>query len=68
MEKRVVDAEKQVGELETALAEVEARIAAGDTSEETLALYAETQKNLENAMSVWELAQTELDEYVGSCN
>ena len=68
MEKRVVDAEKQVGELETALAEVEARIAAGDTSEETIALYAETQKNLENAMSVWELAQTELDEYVGSCN
>ncbi len=64
LEKRVGDAEKQVGELEVVLADVESKIAVGDSSESTLTLYAETQKKLENALSVWELAQTELDEFL----
>lgn len=60
--KRIEDTEKKISEKETALAELEARIAGGATDSETLGLYASTQKELENLMSVWELAQIEYDE------
>lgn len=62
LRKKVEEAEVEVGRSETALAETEALIAAGDASAETLARYAEAQKKLENAMSVWELATLELEE------
>lgn len=55
-------AEAEVGNSESGLAEIEALIAAGDAQEKTLSKYAEMQKRLENAMSVWELATMELEE------
>ena len=61
-EKGVKKAEEEIARLETLQAELESKIAAGDASEETLEAYAKTGKELENAMSVWELAQMELDE------
>lgn len=59
--KAVEEAEKKIAELEQKQAEIEFKLSSGDASQETLELYASTQKNLENAMSVWELAQMELD-------
>lgn len=61
-EKKVAEAEKKVEQLEKSLKEVEDKIAAGDGSAEILDLYKTTTKNMENAMSLWELAQQELDE------
>ncbi len=61
-EKAVKNAEAEITRLETEVQNIEQKISAGDTSEETLNAYAETQKRLENQMSVWELAQIELDE------
>ena len=57
------EAEAIVSELERAQAETEALISAGDTSMEIISRYETDQKRLENAMSVWELAQAELDNY-----
>lgn len=62
LRKRVETAEAEVGNSESGLAEIEALIAAGDAQEKTLSKYAEMQKRLENAMSVWELATMELEE------
>lgn len=59
--KAVEEAEKKIAELEQKQAEIESKLSSGDASQETLELYASTQKKLENAMSVWELAQMELD-------
>lgn len=61
LRKKVEKAEEQVAEMEQAQTATEALISAGDTSEETLARYEADKKRLENAMSVWELAQAELD-------
>lgn len=60
--KSVKEAERQVEVLEQEQSELESQIAAGDASEDTLAKYASAQKKLENAMSVWEVSQIELDE------
>lgn len=59
--KAVEEAEKRIAELEAKQAEIEAKLASGDASPETLAQYESARKNLENAMSIWELAQMELD-------
>lgn len=59
--KAVEEAEKRIAELEAKQAEIEAMLASGDASPETLAQYESARKNLENAMSIWELAQMELD-------
>ena len=45
------------------LADVEARIAAGDVSPEIFTAHAEATKAVENAMSVWGLAGQDLDEF-----
>ncbi len=63
LRKKVEEAEAIVSELERAQAETEALISAGDTSMEIISRYETDQKRLENAMSVWELAQAELDNY-----
>lgn len=63
LRKRVEEAEADVSRMEQLVADVEAKIAAGDASQQTLDEYQKAQKNLENAMSVWELAQTELDAF-----
>ncbi len=59
--KAVKDAEQQIAALEQQQATVEEKLSQGDSSEDTLGAYAKVQKELENAMSVWELAQMELD-------
>ncbi len=61
-EKNVKRAEEQISQLEAEIADLETKIAEGDTSEDTLTTYATKQRDLENTMSVWELAQLELDE------
>ncbi|MDE6379368.1 MAG: ABC transporter ATP-binding protein, partial [Muribaculaceae bacterium] len=64
-EKKVKDAESEITRLETLQKEIEDKIASGDTSQETLDAYAKAQKDLENGMSVWELATMELEEIKG---
>lgn len=61
-EKDVKKAEENIASLEKEQAEYEAKIAAGDASAETLEQYSKITKNLENSMSLWELAQMQLDE------
>lgn len=61
LEKKVKDAEAEVGRLEGAVKEIEAKIAGGDASDSTLEEYSKAQKNLENAMSIWELAVVEME-------
>ncbi len=61
-EKKVKDAEAEITRLETLQKEIEEKIAAGDTSQETLDAYAKAQKDLENGMSIWEIATIELEE------
>ncbi len=60
--KKVEEAEAQVMQRETELAEIEAKIAAGEVHNEIFELHAAARKAVENAMSVWELAQMEFEE------
>ena len=61
-EKAVAKYEREIEELETRQKEIEAKISAGDASSDTLNAYSEIQKQLEETMSKWEIAQMELDE------
>lgn len=61
-EKKVREAEEEISRLETVLKEIEEKISGGDTSAETFDGYAKAQKDLENGMSLWELATMELEE------
>ncbi len=63
LRKKVEEAESEVTRLESSVAEIEGRMAAGDCSSEILAQHAATTKNLENAMSLWELAVMDLDSH-----
>lgn len=59
--KKVEEAEADVAAKEKAVADIEARFAAGESGAELINAHAQAQKDLENAMSIWELAQTEFD-------
>lgn len=59
--KRVEEAETEIGRLEAEVAAIEAKMAEGSYSEELMDSHLSARKRLDNAMSVWELAQTELD-------
>ena len=59
--KAVEKAEADVERLETEQGDIEARIAAGAADPDTLAAYDKATRDLENAMSVWKLAQQELE-------
>ena len=61
-EKKVKEAEAEITRLEMLQKEIENKIASGDTSQDTLDAYAKAQKDLENGMSLWELAIMELEE------
>lgn len=61
-ERAVKKSEEDIASLENKQAELEAKISAGDVSPETLEAYSRIGKDLENAMSVWELAQMELED------
>ncbi len=60
--KKVEEAETEVAKREQELADIEAKIAAGEVASEIFTAHEQAGKDLENAMSLWELAQTELDE------
>ncbi len=60
--KKVEEAEQAVAQCETELASIEASIAAGEVEGDIFERHAAATKAVENAMSVWELAQMELDE------
>lgn len=64
LRKRVEEAEASIAALEGKVADVETRISAGDVSSDIFNEHASLQKQLENAMSVWELATIELEEFL----
>jgi len=61
-EKKVSEAEDNVAKREAELAEIEANIAAGSVDPQIFESHALARKEIDNAMSIWELAQTELEE------
>ncbi|MDE6438277.1 MAG: hypothetical protein K2L62_01315 [Muribaculaceae bacterium] len=60
--KKVEEAEAAVAATEQDIADIEARIAAGETDGDIFDLHARKNRDLENAMSLWELAEQELQE------
>lgn len=60
-EKKVKQAEENITRMEAEVKSLEDKIGAGDASPETLAAYESMTRKLENEMSVWELAQEELE-------
>lgn len=63
--KKVEEAEAEVGRLEQEVADIETIISAGDPPADIYDRHAAATKQLENAMSLWELASLELDEISG---
>lgn len=61
-EKKVKEAESEISALEEKIAQIEAKIASGEIKDDIFEQHAEMNKQLENAMSMWELASMELDE------
>ncbi len=64
-EKKVKDAEAEIARLEAQQKELEDKIASGISDQETLDAYSKACKDLENGMSLWELATMELEEISG---
>lgn len=62
LQKKVTDAESEVTRLESIVADIEAEIAGGECSEDVFNRHAQARKDLENAMSIWELAVMELEQ------
>ncbi|MBD5314250.1 MAG: ABC-F family ATP-binding cassette domain-containing protein [Bacteroides sp.] len=60
--KKVEEAEAEISRLEQEIADIEATIAAGNPPADIYDRHASTTKQLENAMSLWELASMEFDE------
>lgn len=60
--KKVEEAEAEISRIEQAIAEIEYVIAAGNPPADIYDRHASTTKQLENAMSLWELASMEYDE------
>lgn len=61
-EKKIKDDEARISELEAAVKLIEKKISEGNSQPEIFAQHAEATKNLENAMSVWELDSLELED------
>lgn len=59
--KAVSDAEDEISKLEERIAELEQKMSMGDYDAELFSVHSQTQKQLENAMSQWELASMELE-------
>ncbi len=60
--KKVQEAEDNIAHIEAEIADIEAKIAAGDIDNEIFTLHNSRTRELETAMSLWELASQELDE------
>ncbi len=63
LQKKVEEAEGEIARIEGEIAEIEQKLAEGDTNPELYTLHAQRTKQLENAMSVWELASMEVEEF-----
>ena len=61
--RKVEEAEAEIARIETEIADVEGKIAAGETDAEIFNRHAALTKSLENAMSLWELASMELENF-----
>ena len=61
-EKKVSEAEAEISRIETNIAEIESKIAAGEVDNDIFEQHASMNKQLENAMSMWELATMEYEE------
>ncbi len=59
--RKVEEAEQAVAAAEKNVTDIEAAIAQGQTADDIYNRHAQAVKDLENTMSLWELAQTELD-------
>ncbi len=60
--KKVEEAEASIATIEMDISEIEAQIAAGKTDVDIFTAHQNRTRDLENAMSLWELASQELDE------
>ncbi len=60
--KKIEDAEAEIAVIESRIAEIEKKLTDGATDSETLELHQAMVKQLENAMSVWELASMEYEQ------
>lgn len=67
-EKKVKDAETEIANIENEITEIESKIADGNVDNEIFNLHANKNKQLENAMDLWELASMELDEIKSTLN
>lgn len=63
LQKKVEEAEAEISRIEGEIAEIEQKLAAGDTNPELYTLHAQRTKQLENAMSLWELASIDVDAF-----
>lgn len=63
--KAVSDAEELISSIESKIAEIEQTMATGEYNAELFDKHAKLQKDLDNAMSQWELASMDLDTIIG---
>lgn len=63
LQKKVEEAEAEISRIEGEIAEIEQKLAAGDTNPELYTLHAQRTKQLENAISLWELASMDVDAF-----
>ena len=61
--KKVEDAEKEIARLEGLIAEIETELSKGENNPDLFTRHAEVTKQLENAMSLWELASMEAEKF-----
>lgn len=67
-EKKVAEAEAEISRIENEIAEIEAQISIGNIDDNIFNQHATKNKQLENAMSLWELASMDLDEIKSKYN
>lgn len=67
-EKKVADAEAEISRIEAYISEIEGKIAAGEVDNDIFEQHASMNKQLENAMSMWELATMEYEELKNNNN
>lgn len=63
LQKKVEEAEAEISRLEGEITEIEQKLADGDTDPELYNMHAQRTKQLENAMSLWELASMDVDAF-----
>lgn len=67
-EKKVAEAEAEISRIEAKITEIESKIAAGEVDNDIFEQHASINKQLENAMSMWELATMEYEDLKSNNN